>query len=132
MGDTGYRPPQKQQLRQSIQDALNPTFPPGSHGMPVVRAMSETPPYFSYLRTTDQNSRRLVSTPRAALPILAQGILHLSHLFFSHSSFSLSRSLASILHTTIMTFSGHNLIQHVLSTPYGLMVYLRGLDVPMW
>ena len=47
MGYTGYQLPQKQQLRQRIQDALNRTFPPGSHGVPVVRTTSETPLYFS-------------------------------------------------------------------------------------
>jgi len=47
MGYTGYQPPQKQQLRTRIQDALCRAFPPGSHGMPVARTTSETPLYFS-------------------------------------------------------------------------------------
>jgi len=47
MGYTGYKPPQKQQLRQRIQDALYRAFPPGSHGMPVARTTSKTPLYFS-------------------------------------------------------------------------------------
>jgi hypothetical protein len=47
MGYAGYRPPQTQQLRQRLQDALNRAFPLGSHGMSVARTMSETPLYFS-------------------------------------------------------------------------------------
>ena len=47
MGYTGYQPPQKQQLRQRMQDALNLAFPLGSHNMPVARTTSETPLYFS-------------------------------------------------------------------------------------
>jgi hypothetical protein len=47
MSYAGYQLPQKQQLRQRIQDALNRAFPPGSHAMPVARTPSETPVYFS-------------------------------------------------------------------------------------
>jgi hypothetical protein len=47
MGYAGYHLPQKQQLRQRIQDALNRAFLPGSRDMPVVRMTSETPLYFS-------------------------------------------------------------------------------------
>jgi hypothetical protein len=47
MGYAGYQLPQKQQLRQCIQDALNRAFPPESHGRPVARTTSETPLYFS-------------------------------------------------------------------------------------
>ena len=47
MGYTGFQPLQKQQLRQRIQDALNRAFPPGSQGMPVSHATSETSLYLS-------------------------------------------------------------------------------------
>jgi hypothetical protein len=47
MGYAGYQHPQKQQLRQRIQDALSRAFPPESHGRPVARTTSETPLYFS-------------------------------------------------------------------------------------
>jgi hypothetical protein len=47
MGYAGYQLPQKQQLRQRIQDALNRAFPPESHGRPVARTTSETLLYFS-------------------------------------------------------------------------------------
>ena len=47
MGYAGYQPPQKQQLRQRIQDALFRAFPPGSHSMPVAQTTSETALYFS-------------------------------------------------------------------------------------
>ena len=47
MGYAGYQPPQTQQFRQRLQDALNRAFPLGSHGMSVARTMSESPVYFS-------------------------------------------------------------------------------------
>jgi len=43
MDYTGYQPPQMQQLRRRLQDALNRAFPPGSHGMPVAQTTSRTP-----------------------------------------------------------------------------------------
>ena len=60
MGYAGLKPLQKQQLRQSIQDALNRAFLPasGSHGIPVARTMSETPLYFSYLVEIDRSKFR--------------------------------------------------------------------------
>lgn len=83
MGHAGYRPPKKQQLRQRLQDALYRAFPPESHGMPVVRRTSETPPYFSYLLgINDQNSRPQVPTPRLALPFLLKS-------FFIHRIYCL-------------------------------------------
>jgi len=45
----------RQQLRQSVPDALDRAFPPGSHGMPVVRTTTKTPPHFSYLVDIDQS-----------------------------------------------------------------------------
>ena len=47
MGNMGHQPPQKEPLRQRIQDALDCAFLPGSHGMSVARTTSETPPSFS-------------------------------------------------------------------------------------
>jgi len=92
MGYMGYQPPQEQQLRQRIQEALNRAFPPGSHGMPVARTTSKTPVYFSQTdkdrstpidsftaflgRSSDAARRSFLS----CLSISTQVIVHLSHL----------------------------------------------------
>src|SRR5260221_13813401 len=68
MGDTGYRPPQKQQRRQSIQDALDRVFPPGSHGMSVVQTTSKTLPHFSYLVGINQSKLPLPGSDAMGRP----------------------------------------------------------------